>query len=61
MAEPPNARHCLVHRVVMRTAFAEDRMRQDRPGITVFDDQDSQGRLAAVLSEEAIVHCNLRH
>eukprot|EP00969_Alexandrium_andersonii_P066275 2922789-Alexandrium_andersonii.AAC.1 len=36
-------------------------MRQDRPGLTVFDDQDCQGRAAAVLCEEAIVHCNLWH
>eukprot|EP00969_Alexandrium_andersonii_P068571 3025279-Alexandrium_andersonii.AAC.1 len=35
-------------------------MRQDRPGLTVLDDQDRQGRITAVLGEEAIVHCNLR-
>eukprot|EP00969_Alexandrium_andersonii_P089964 3972422-Alexandrium_andersonii.AAC.1 len=35
-------------------------MRQDRPGFTVCDDQDSQGRIAAVLRGEATVHCNLR-
>eukprot|EP00969_Alexandrium_andersonii_P009260 405652-Alexandrium_andersonii.AAC.1 len=61
MAEPPNARRCLVDRIVMQTAFAEDRVRQDRPGLTVFEDQDSQGRIATALCEEAIVHCNLRH
>eukprot|EP00969_Alexandrium_andersonii_P307190 13579351-Alexandrium_andersonii.AAC.1 len=36
-------------------------MRQDRPGLTVLDDQNRQGRVAAVLGEEAIAHCNLRH
>eukprot|EP00969_Alexandrium_andersonii_P178987 7913122-Alexandrium_andersonii.AAC.1 len=36
-------------------------MRQDRPGFTVFDDQGCQGRIAAVVGEEAIAHCNLRH
>eukprot|EP00969_Alexandrium_andersonii_P029586 1291035-Alexandrium_andersonii.AAC.1 len=35
-------------------------MRQDSPGIAVFDDQDSEGGLATVLCEEAIVHCGLR-
>eukprot|EP00969_Alexandrium_andersonii_P218494 9651660-Alexandrium_andersonii.AAC.1 len=36
-------------------------MRQDRPGITVLDHQDSQRGVAPVLCEEAIVHCDLRH
>eukprot|EP00969_Alexandrium_andersonii_P138695 6133697-Alexandrium_andersonii.AAC.1 len=34
VAEPPDARHCLVDRIVVQPAFAKDRMRQDRPGLT---------------------------
>eukprot|EP00969_Alexandrium_andersonii_P090828 4009566-Alexandrium_andersonii.AAC.1 len=32
MAEPADARRCLVDRVVVQAAFAQDRVRQDRPG-----------------------------
>eukprot|EP00969_Alexandrium_andersonii_P118692 5248450-Alexandrium_andersonii.AAC.1 len=53
MAEPPNARHSLVHCVVVQAALAQDRARQDSPGLAVLDDEDRQGRIAAVLGEEA--------
>eukprot|EP00969_Alexandrium_andersonii_P117479 5197196-Alexandrium_andersonii.AAC.1 len=60
MAEPPNARRSLVDRIVAQMAFAQDRVRQGSPGLTVLDDQDSQGRITAALRGDAIVHCDLR-
>eukprot|EP00969_Alexandrium_andersonii_P170560 7540294-Alexandrium_andersonii.AAC.1 len=61
MAEPTDARHCLVDRIVAQAAFTKDRVRQDGPGIAVFEDQDSQKGIAAVLGEKAIVHCHFRY
>eukprot|EP00969_Alexandrium_andersonii_P156435 6916177-Alexandrium_andersonii.AAC.1 len=58
---PPDTCDGLVYSVVAQASLAQHWVRQDRPRIAILNHQDSKGRVAGVLREEAIIHRSLRH
>eukprot|EP00969_Alexandrium_andersonii_P108123 4770614-Alexandrium_andersonii.AAC.1 len=57
--EPADTGHCLIHGVIAQASLAQRRVRQNGAGVAILDDQDCRRRVAAILGEEAIAHCNL--